>query len=316
LGIELILPTTDLILPTGESQQIQVGISVGPQVPPGEYDLILTAEAYREGEGIKLTGAAQLQAKLTVTAEAGEVDISTVSPQGENFTATIRLYKQVEGQNLACGYSETGKLSTKLTPGDYVVEAYYQGTKVAEQTFSLAVDEKKNITLIPQTVYVEGFAVVRNWHSDTGQFAFAKVVYTINNTYKPLKDFTAVLKVGLGDKLLDEIELISLPTLDIGKTKGGDYNYIPAQGWQDGTYNFKIALYGDGELCVQSPEVLMIAGQSPEIPMAAEPGAESQTATGSTQAGVSHSNWPLIAVIAAAAGVTVGVVVMKRRRGF
>lgn len=258
LGVELVLPTTDFTLAPGENRQLEVGVNVGLQVPPGDYDLILTAEAFREGEGIKLTGAAQQQAKLTVSAEAGEVDISAVSPQGEPFSAAIRLYKQIEGQNLPCGYSETGRLKTKLTPGDYLVEAYYQGAKVAEETFSLAADEEKTITLIPQTIYIEGFAVVRNYHTETGELAFAKIVYTINNMYQPLKDVTVVLKVSHEDKLVDKTELISLPTLDVGKTGGAGYNYIPSQGWQHGTYIFKIELYSQGNIYAESQEVQML----------------------------------------------------------
>jgi len=258
LGVELVLPTTDFTLAPGENRQLEVGVNVGLQVPPGDYDLILTAEAYLEGPGIKVSGAAQQQATLTVSAEAGEVDISTVSPQGEPFLTTIRLYKQIEDQNLPCGYSETGRLKTKLTPGDYLVEAYYQGAKVAEETFSLAADEHKTITLLPQTVYIEGFAVVRNWYSETGEFAFAKIVYNINNTYQPIKDVTVVLKVSLEDKLVDETELISLPTLDVGKTGGAGYNYIPSQGWQHGTYIFKIELYSQGNIYAESQEVQML----------------------------------------------------------
>lgn len=253
LGVELILPTADFTLPPGENRQLEVGINVGVQVPPGEYDLAVTAEVYRGGEGIKVTGAAQQQAKLTVSAEAGEVDISTISPQGEPFTATIRLYKQIEGQNLPCGYSQTGELQGKFTPGDYLVEAYYRGTKVAEQTFSLEAGERKTITLVPQTVYIEGFSVVPNYYTETGELAFAKMVYTINNTYQPLQDVTAVLKVSLEDELVEEMELISLPTLDVGKT-GGSYNYIPSEGWQHGTYNFKIELYVQGKLYTTSLE--------------------------------------------------------------
>jgi hypothetical protein len=294
LGVELILPTTDFTLPPGERQQIEVGIKVGLQVPPGEYDLILTAETFREGEGIKLTGAAQQQAKLTVSAKSGEVDISTVSPQGEPFLTTIRLYKQIEDQNLPCGYSETGSLKTKLTPGDYLVEAYYQGTKVAQETFSLAADERKAITLVPQTIYIEGFSVVRNWYSETGEFAFAKIDYAINNMYQPLKDVTAVLKVSLEDKLVDETELISLPTLDVGKTGGAGYNYIPSQGWQHGTYIFKIELYSQGNIYAQSQEVQMLA----------EPAKESAPV-----------NWLLIGgIIAGVAIIGVVAYLMVRRR--
>lgn len=257
LGVELILSTMDLTLPLGESQRVEVGISVGPQVAPGEYDLIVTAETLVEGEGIKLTGASQQQAKLTVSGEAGEVNITTVSPQGEPFIATIRLYKQVEEQKLPCGYSQTGELKSKLTPGDYLVEAYFGGSKVAQEAFSLVADETKTITLVPQTVYVEGFSVVRNYYSETGELAFAKIAYTINNTYQPLKDVTAVLKVSIGGKLVEETELISLPTLDVGTTTGSQ-TYIPSEGWQRGTYNFKIELYAQGELCTQSTEIQMV----------------------------------------------------------
>ncbi len=254
LGVELILPATDFTLPPGEKRQIEVGVRVGPQVPPGDYNLILMAEAYREGEGIKLTGAAQQQAKLTVSGEAGEVDISAMSPQGEPFLATIRLYKQIEGQNYPTGYSETGNLKTKLVPGDYLVEAFYQGTKVAQESFSLAVDEKKIITLVPQTIYIEGFSVVRNYYTETGEFAFAKIAYTINNMYQPLKDAAAVLKVSHEGKLVEEAELISLPILNVGKTTGSQ-KYIPSGGWQHGTYRFKIELYSQGKLYAQSTEV-------------------------------------------------------------
>ncbi len=41
--------------------------------------------------------------------------------------------------------------------------------------------------------------------------------------------------------MLEEDEIISLPTLDMGNT-GGSYTYVPAQGWQNGTY-IKMNLY-------------------------------------------------------------------------
>jgi len=76
--------------------------------------------------------------------------------------------------------------------------------------------------------------------------------------YQPLKDVTAVLKVSLEDKLVEEMELISLPTLDVGTTTGSQ-TYIPAEGWRNGTYNFKIELYVQGELYAQSQGIQMSA---------------------------------------------------------
>lgn len=48
-------------------------------------------------------------------------------------------------------------------------------------------------------------------------------------------------------------EIISLPTLDVGIT-GGSYKCVPAQGWQSGTYTFKIEVYAQDKLCAESPE--------------------------------------------------------------
>ena len=81
-----------------------------------------------------------------------------------------------------------------------------------------------------------------------------------SNIYQPLKDVTVVLKVSLEDEPVDETELISLPTLDVGRMGGAGYNYIPSQGWQHGTYIFKIELYSQGKLQVESAEVSMPAG--------------------------------------------------------
>ena len=100
--------------------------------------------------------------------------------------------------------------------------------------------------------------MVPNYYNKTGKLAFARIVYNIANTYQPLKDVTAVLKVRFEDELVEETGLISLPTLDVGTTTGNQ-TYVPAGGWQHATYNFKIELYVQGELYAQSQEVKMSA---------------------------------------------------------
>ena len=103
VGVELVLPATDFTLPPGQSRQIQVGVRVGTQVAPGDYDLILTIESYREGEGIKLAGAAQQQARLTIIAESGEVDIS------QRLQRDRKLQEQTHARQLLCGSSSPGQ---------------------------------------------------------------------------------------------------------------------------------------------------------------------------------------------------------------
>ncbi len=319
LGVELILPATDFTLPAGKNRQLEVGVKVGAQVPPGDYDLFLTAEAYREGVGIKLTGAIQQKARLTVTGAAGEVAISTISPQGELFAAIIRLYKQIEGKNLPCGYSETGELKSKLTPGDYLVEAYYQGTKAAQESFSLAVGEKKTITLVPQTIYIEGFAVAREYYTETREMAYAKIAYTINNMYQPLKDAAAVLKVSHEGKMVEETEIISLPILNVGKT-AGNQKYIPSGGWQHGTYRFKIELYAQQKLYAQSTEV-EISADPAKVVEPAKAGTPAPTTPSAAPAPPATpsilGNWPLIGgAVAAIIIIALLIFLLVRRRAY
>ncbi len=290
-GVELILSTTDFLLSSGAQQRIEVGVAVSPaEAVAGDYTLTLTAEAYREGEGVILTEAAQMQAKLTIFGEAGSLVLSTLTPEGEPFSATVKLYRKTEGQNLPCGHSETGKLETRLTPGDYLAEAYFKDTIVAEESFTLAADETREITLVARTIFLEGFCVVPNYHIKTGELAFAKIVYTINNLYQPLEDVKAILKAALDGQAAEEAELISLPTLDVGKTAGSS-NYIPTEGWQDGTYSFEIELYSHGKLYTQS--------------------SAQEMATESAE-GTTSVNWPLIG--GGVGVVVIALIVMLTRR--
>jgi len=296
-GVELILSTTDFVLLSGSQERIEVGVAVSDEAAPGQYTLTLTAEACATGEGIKLGAAAQQQAKLTIFGEAGSVALSAITPEGDPFPATLKLFREAEGQSLPCGHSETGRLEARLVPGDYLAQAYYQASKVAEESFTLAANENKDITLVARTVSLEGFSLVPNYHIKTGELAFAKIVYTISNLYQPLKDVAATLKVSLDGQAVDEVELISLPTLDIGKTAGSS-NYIPAEGWQDGTYNFTIELHSQGQLYTQS-----IAQE-----MAAESAEGASTAEGASSA----MNWRLIS--GSVAGVVIALVAITTRR--
>lgn len=296
-GVELTLSESeDFQLSSGSQQRIEVGVAVGHEAAPGEYTLTLTAEACAAGEGIKLAAAAQQQAKLTIFGEAASLVISAVTPEGDQFPATLKLFREAEGQSLPCGHSNTGRLETRLVPGDYLAEAYFQDNVVADESFSLAADENKDVTLVARTVFLEGFSVVPHYHNKTGELAFVKMVYTIKNLYQPLKDVKAALKVSLDGQAAGEVELISLPTLDVGRTAGSS-NYIPTEGWQDGIYSFKIELYNHGKLYTQS------SAQEMATELAEE---EASTAKG---AGTTI-NWPLIScsvvgvVIASAAVLT------------
>ena len=255
-GVNLILSPVEFTLPPGGQQKIEVGIELSSDAVPGKYEVGITADSYPEAaeEGFTLAGAAQQEADLIIFGEAGSVSIVTLTHEGEPFPAIVRLFEQIEAESILCGYSDTGTLDMRLVPGDYVVEAYLEDTKVAEESFTLAADEEKNIILTARTAFIVGFSAVPNFYTESKELAFANLQYTIKNIYQPLDDIEVILKVNLDGAVLDEISIFSLSTLSTGNTGASYNNYIPLQGWEGGTYGFKLDLLVGGELYTTSLE--------------------------------------------------------------
>lgn len=307
-GVNLILSSVDFILPPGGQQRIEIGIELSPDAIPGKYEVGITADSYPETaeEGYILAGAAQQEADLTIFGEAGSVSIITLTNEGEPFTGIVRLYEQIESESNLCGFSNTGTLDMRLAPGDYVVECYLEDILVAEDSFSLAADEEKSVTLIARTAFVVGFSAVPNYFVESKELAFANLEYTIKNIYQPLDDIEVVLKVNREGTLVDEISVFSLSTLSTGNTAASYNNYIPPEGWESGDYGFIMELYVQGELYNQSEEVLL----STKIAQAEPPGG---IVTEPEDADIA-TNWPMVGGIMGGVVVIVIVAVLRRKR--
>jgi hypothetical protein len=162
------------------------------------------------------------------------------------------------------------KISTEAVPGEYLlsIAAEVQPTEgdgitiagAAEQQAKLTILEgvaevhaTEDITSTAQKYSIYGFSVVPNYHEDTDKIAYANIEYAVKNIYQPLEAAKMILRVSFNDELLEETEIISLPTLDLGSASGS-YKYIPSRGWQNGTYTFKLALISQDILYAQSPE--------------------------------------------------------------
>jgi len=296
-GVELLLSEEDFLLKAGEQKRVTIGVNVTEAAVPGKYTLKVSAQAYKEGAGIKLLGAAGQSASLTVTGEAGSVEVTTVSPDGGPAPALVRLYKQTGKQNLSVGYSETGNLKIKVAPGNYLAEAYISGNKLNEKTFSVAANETKKITLEIRTVYFEGFGILPNYNTETNELAFAEVVYTVNNLFEAFPEAKVVLKVTEEGAPLDETTLATLSPLEIGRV-GLSYNYIPSGGWHKATYIFKLELHISDKPYVSSKE-------------------ERLELSGGTTASAGGINWILIGGIAGGVVILILVIIifmMRRRR--
>ncbi len=295
-GVELLLSEEDFPLKAGEQKRVIIGVNVTEAAVPGKYTLKVSAQAYKEGAGIKLMGAAGQTASLTVTGEAASVEVTAVNPDGTPVPAMVRLYKQTGKQNLNVGYSETGSLKTKVAPGTYLAEAYVASSKLADETFSIAANETKKITLEIRTVYFEGFGIVPNYNTETDELAFAEIVYTINNLFEAFPEAKVILKVTKDGAPLDEITLATLAPLEIGRV-GLSYNYIPGGGWHKASYGFKLELHINDKPYITSKEEKLELG-------------------GGTKA-TGNINWLLIGGIAGGVVILILIVIifmMRRRR--
>jgi len=269
-GVEVQLDEFEFTIPTKSNRSLAVGVYVSEDTTPGEYYISIRVDVLPdEVSGISIVGAAEQRAMLTVFGEAGTVNITTVTPDGELFLSKMHLYQKLDGGLSPAGYSETGRFNSRLVPGEYMVQVFFGDDEVAKEEFALAAGEEKNITLVAQTVFILGFSASPSYDSATGKISIARTVYTIKNIYRPLKDMRAILQVSLNGSNLESIEIISVPALDLGNT-GGRYDYAPSEGWAKGTYSFRLELFSQDKLYATS--VAQTIAVSPEQTTGAQNG--------------------------------------------
>jgi len=241
-GVHLALSQDEFTLPASGQQKILVGVEVGTDAVPGEYEITISAEPYKETvTGIQLVGAAAQNARLKVLGESALVTVQSMSLDGQPVVAMVRLYRVVDGQNHEVAYSETGTLETKVAPGSFIAASYMGGEKLAEESFTVAANDKRTVALSGATVYFEGFGIVPNYQKESGKLAFVQLVYAVRNLYQRVDKGEVILEVSRDEAPLDELSLATLSPLEMGRV-GLNYNYIPAGGWVDGSYSFKLHL--------------------------------------------------------------------------
>ena len=303
VGVNIILSEDDFTLQPGEQNKVFIEVEVTNDAAPGEYEIGVTAESYKEGVGgIQLVGSAGQSATLVVLGESASVTVRVVSPDGEPVAAVVRLFKVMAGENHEFAYGETGTLEATVSPGSFIAQAYLGGNRLAEESFDVAADEEKTVNLTVATVYFEGFGIVPNYATESGELAFAEVVYTINNLYQIFPQAEVMLRVSHGGTP-EEVRLAAFTPLGVGRMSGLSYNYIPAEGWKQGSYSFRLELYCGGELYAATQQQELVAGGT------------SAATNGSSSAGGGSFNWMIVAGGAAGLALFIVAAVLLRRRG-
>ncbi|OGN95341.1 MAG: hypothetical protein A2Y89_02270 [Chloroflexi bacterium RBG_13_51_18] len=307
LGVTIVLSEYDFPLSANSQKKLEVGLDIGMEAVPGDYKIGITAEPYKEGgEGIQIVGGAGQEADLTITGDFGSVDISTVSTNGAPVPAMIILFRAYEKDNFEIARTETGSLITNVSPGNYLTRVYIAGRNLAEESFAVAADEQKTISLTVKTVYFEGFEIVPLNQRDTETLVMVRVVATVKNLLDAFNDVKVNLLVS-SDTQQDNINIISLSRLEKGDVELSN-NYVPGDGWRQGVYLFKLELEVGGQIYTTSQAKglkidetgkasLIGVGSATDIAPSA-----STTSPADTEAG---SSFTWLIIIGAAAGVLI-----------
>lgn len=263
-GVEVRLSSNDFVIPAGGQERLLVTVHASEDAVPGEYEIEITAESYRkeDGKGLRVLGAAGLTASLTVIGEAAHVAVSTRSADGDAVVATVRLFKLIGDERREMAQTQSGSLETKVSPGEFLAVAYIGDQKLAEERFSIAADEEKNIILTVNTIFFAGFGVVP-YYSGGGQLGFAKAACTLRNLYQPVENAEVHLLVSRDGSPADDATVTSMTQLNLGDMEL-TYSYVPAEGWAAGRYGFQFRLDIGGKPYTQSAETFLeVTGDTP-----------------------------------------------------
>ena len=251
LGVTIVMDQYEFPLAAHAQKKVDIGVDISMEAVPGDYKISVTAEPFKTGgTGIQIVGGAGQEADLTITGEYGVVNITTLSPDGAPVPARIVLFRAYTEENFEIARTETGELDLNVSPGDYLTRAFIAGRQLAEESFSVAPDEHKSVTLSVKTVYFEGFEVVPVSQRDTGEMVMANVVCSVNN----LLDAFADVKVNLivsSDTQQENVTILNTSRLEQSQTEV-NYNYVPSDGWQIGVYIFKLELEIGGQIYTTS----------------------------------------------------------------
>ena len=269
-GVEIALDETEFVIPPGGQRKLYVTVGVTEDAAPGTYDLTITAESsatgVTTGTGARLATASAQKASLVVTGVASRVRARVFTTDGQPIQAQLRFFKVIGEKLNEVSLSETGIMDVTVAPGTYRMVVYVAGRKLGEEEFDVAAGETKELDFSVKTAYIEQFGIEPNYSPDTGVLSFVRLVYTVNNLAGPLEDVGVVLRVFLDGKPLEEVTLVTMGRLEVGRT-GGSGTYVPAAGWREGTYRFKLDINVKGEFYIESSlQELSVVPGAPAAP--------------------------------------------------
>ena len=239
-------------IPALEQIMFSVEITTTSVVTPGEYRIFFGANIVEDVvDGISLVGTARLGANLSILGEAAELDITTITPKGNPIPAQLDLFRLGEGTGPALPVRQSldGTLNARLAVGNYVIEATYDDYLVAKETFTLVHLEEKVIVLMANLIQVTSFTVLPQFYEsedETELLGSMQATYAITTLFESLENIRMYMVVSLDGTFLEKTLIARLFLLSEGSFMFYQ-NFVPTNGWSEGTYTFSLASYQVGE---------------------------------------------------------------------
>lgn len=221
--------------------RIPISIQLDSLIAPGSYLLNVYAQVLPSSEaGITLIGSAGLQANLFVLGDAGILDISVISVNGNPMPAIIELFRVEEGTLIIVALNED-EIVGQFAAADYLVKVYFESKQVAETSITLKNQEEITLKIIAQTLVIQRFRVVPDFINQSKVLSTAQIYYELDNVFKPVNDVSVVLRVIHQTSLIEEVEILLASVINTGSTTG-QFTFFPEQGWKAGDYSFELVL--------------------------------------------------------------------------
>ncbi len=240
------------VIPATERLLFEIEITTTSLVTPGDYRIFFGANVVEAVvEGINVTGTARLGANLNVLGEAADLNISTLTPKGTPIPAQLDLYRLNSGTGPAIPVRQSmdGTIDARLAVGTYRVDASYDDYLVATETFTLVHLEEKVIVLIANIVQVTSFSVTPQFYEDENEVEIVgsiRATYAIATLFEPIESVRMYMVVSLDGTFLEKTLIANIISLNIGSFVFYQ-NFVPSNGWQEGTYTFLLESYQIGE---------------------------------------------------------------------
>lgn len=241
LGVTFLNLQDQYSIPANSQLRIPISIQLDSLIAPGSYVLNVYAQVLPSSEeGITLIGSAGLQANLVVLGEAGMLDISVISVNGNPIPAVIELFRVEEETLINVALSDDGIVG-QFAAADYLVKVYFESKQVAETLITLENQDEIILEIVAQTLVIQRFRVVPDFINQSELLSTSQIYYELDNVFKPVNDVSVVLRVMYQTSLIEEVEILLASVINTGSTRG-QFTFFPEQGWKAGDYSFELVL--------------------------------------------------------------------------